>query len=550
MKTIQPVCHEFTAEYLFNKGGLNPWFGALSRIQAGDGSQVAEFTADGERWICKLYVQDSNIVHPGTTPDGTTIEFKEIREPRIQVTRHPEEDPVGEQKFNAHMRPRWKRIKAQTKSGQEKDISLPNSFGEGISVRVAGANIDFHRYITLLRRGASALGIRADYFSHDEPGHPAHPYSSTRDGERYIRAHTDASGPLHARDGPIASMAHLLENDREGVRELKQRDDDYHGRNLPGFYHTVHLDPRRVREAFPGHELPIEVKHYYAREALSVPEESPLRHPKLGASYQVSKWDGKLGVTDEDLTQLKRELDRVVKSCLLAAGLELAPEHDTGPYIDSDAYFPIEIGEQGPDPVELNITRIRSSQESVVIKHLADGLSPVQWESLSTLVTDGGNVSPEDIADEHGRHTNSVRRALRAMDDLVVREYASVSLQSEYVAELVHNAVEEARNATRRATEATAKAMEAAERGLSETMSAFVAWSASHGVDVSGVHDARMELRFGPDQDLAEVRHALRRGYRLWMDAGMSEEAFRQARVFVGGSRGVAWRWLQAGTTG
>lgn len=344
-------------------------------------------------------------------------------------------------------------------------------------------------------------------------------------------------------------MAYLLESDRQGVRELKQNDDDNHGRNLPGFYHTVTLDPRRVREAFPGHQLPIEVKHYYAREALSVSSDSPLRHPKLGASYQVSKWDDKLGVTDEDLTRLKRELDRVVKSCLLAAGLDLAPEHGSGPYITEDAYFDAEVSEKGPDPVDLNITRLRSSQESVVIKHLADGLSPVQWESLSTLVADGGTVSPDDIAEEHGRHTNSVRRALRPMDDLVVREYASVSLQSDYVAELVHNAVEEARAATRRATEATAKAMEAAERGLSETMSAFVAWSASHGVDVSGVHDARMELRFGPDQDLAEIKHALRRGYRLWLDAGMAEEAFRQARVYVGGSQGVAWRWLQGGTT-
>ena len=114
------------------------------------------------------------------------------------------------------------------------------------------------------------------------------------------------------------------------MRELKQNDDN-HGRNLPGFYHTVTLDPRRVGEAFPSHQLPIEVKHYYAREALSVPSGSPLRHPKLSASYQVSKWDGKLGVTDEDLTQLKRELDRVVNSCLLSAGLDLAPEHGIGP---------------------------------------------------------------------------------------------------------------------------------------------------------------------------------------------------------------------------
>lgn len=549
MKTVQPVCHEFTAELLYNEHGLSPWFAALSRIRAEGGSTETEFGVDGERWHATLYYQESNIVHPHTTPDGTTIQFEEIREPRVQVRRNPREDPVGEQKFNAHMRPRWEGIEAENREGERKDISPPRDFGEGVSIRVSGSNIAFTRYTRLLRRAMGALGIRADYFVHAGGDLPAHPYSSVQDAERYVRIHKDASGPLHGREGPIASMAHLLEGDRQGVRELKQNDDDNHGRNLPGFYHTVTLGPRRVREAFPGHQLPVEVKHYYAREALSIRDASPLKHPKLGASYQVSKWSDKLDFTDEALTQLKRELDRVVKSCLLAAGLDLAPEHGSGPYITEDAYFDAEVSEKGPDPVELDITRLRSSQESVVIKHLADGLSPVQWESLSTLVADGGKVSPEDIADEHSRHTNSVRRALRAMDDLVIREYASVSLRSEYVAELVHNAVDEAREATRRATEATAKAMEAAERGLDETMSAFVAWAATHGVDVNGVRDSRMELRFGPDTDWSEVRHAIKRGFRLWQDSGMPEEAFRQAKVHARGGSSQAWRWLAGGTT-
>jgi len=106
----------------------------------------------------------------------------------------------------------------------------------------------------------------------------------------------------------------------------------------------------------------------------------------------------------------------------------------------------------------------------------ADGLSPVQWESMETLVTDGGEAAPADIADSHGRHVESVRRALREMEDPVEREYGSVSLRSEYVAEMVHAAVDEARESIERATEATAKAMEAAERGLDETMNAFIAW--------------------------------------------------------------------------
>lgn len=224
-------------------------------------------------------------------------------------------------------------------------------------------------------------------------------------------------------------MGHLLESDRQGYRKVVQNDEDPHGRDLPGYYHTVTLGPRRIREAFPDHSLPKEIKHYYAREAESQSEDSPLAHPKLGASYQVSRWDGKLGVTPEELAQLERELDQTVRSVLADAGLDVAPSQGSGPFV-SDAYFEAETTDNGPDPIGLDLTQVRSRQESVVIRHLADGLSPVQWESLQTRVTDGGVVAPADIAEEHGRHVESVRRALRGIDDLVVREYAEVSLQS------------------------------------------------------------------------------------------------------------------------
>lgn len=223
MKTIQPVCHEFAAELLYNEHGLSPWFGALSRIRTEGGSHEVEFTEGGDRWQATLYYQESNIIHPCTTPDGTTIQFEEIREPRVQVRRHPREDPIGEQKFNAHMRPRWQEIEAENREGERKDISPPRDFGEGVSIRLSGSNIDFHRYTRLLKRAVGALGIRADYFTHADGERLAHPYSSVQDAERYVRIHKDASGPIHGREGPIASMAHLLESDRQGVRELKTK---------------------------------------------------------------------------------------------------------------------------------------------------------------------------------------------------------------------------------------------------------------------------------------------------------------------------------------
>ncbi|MHB9288108.1 MarR family transcriptional regulator [Halobacteriales archaeon Cl-PHB] len=541
MRTLDLACHEFHMNALFNSDELAPFFGCDATVKQAGGSDTAEFSESGERWLARLSYQDSNIVHPGDqTPQGTDWRIEQMREYRIRVMRHPEEDHVGEQDFTAHIAPRWTGMEGERDDGTRVEIPVPDGFGEGVNVRIKGSNIDFARYLPLLQRAAGALGIASRYFRNP------HPYSNIQDAERYVRLHRDASGPVHARDGPLASMGHLLEHDRQGYRKVVQNDADERGRNLPGYYHTVTLDSRRIREAFPDQALPKEVKHYYSREALSVPEDHPLAHPKLGASLQVSLLEDGETVRLDDLEQLRRELDQVVLSVLADAGLDVAPS-EGGPYVP-DAYFEPETNERGPDPIELSLTRVRQQQESVVVKHLADGLSPVQWESLQTLVTDGGEVSPEDIADHHERHVGSVRRALREMEDLVHREYANVSLRSEYVAEMVHDAVEEAREATRRAVETSAKAIEAAERGLGETMSAFIAWAARHNVDVEDARDARLTLRFGSDLSMREARRSLREGFQVWKDAGLPEERYRQAQIrFPGGGYGDAWRFLSTG---
>ena len=540
---VEPAPHEFAANYLFDEKGLAPFFAADSQVKAGDGSQRAEFYDRGERWTASLSYRPSNVVHPGSQlPTGTDWRLEEMREFKLKVKRHKEEDPVGQQSFHTHLTPRWQGMEVEKSDGTILEYSVPNGVHEAVNLKIQGSNIDFQRYLQLLQSAMLAVGIRADYF--EEP----HEYSNVQDAERYVRVHEDASGPVHARDGPIASMGHLLESDRQGYRKLVQNDDDGYGRNVPGYYHTVTLGTRRIREAFPDHSLPKEVKHYYAREARSQGTDSPLAHPKVGASYQVSRWDGKLGVTPEELAQLGRELDQTVLSVLADAGLDVAPSRDAGPFVQ-DAYFEVETVERGPDPIKLDMTRIKSTQESVVIRHLSDGLSPVQWESLRTLVTDGGVVSPADIADEHDRHVESVRRALRGIDDLVVREYAKVSLQSSYVAELVHDAVKEAQEAAKRAAETGAKAIRAAEQGMEETMSVFIAWAARHDIDVDDAlnrREAKMKLRVG--EPGKEAHRTIKEGFRIWKEANLPEERFRMARIqFSNGGVSNAWHYLNAG---
>ncbi|MDG5778894.1 MarR family transcriptional regulator, partial [Haloarculaceae archaeon H-GB1-1] len=243
---------------------------------------------------------------------------------------------------------------------------------------------------------------------------------------------------------------------------------------------------------------------------------------------------------------LVTELDQTVLSVLADAGLDVAPS-GLGVFFE-DAYFTVEVVEDGPNPVELNMVRIRHQQKSVVIKHLADGVSPIQWDTLEMLVKDGGELSPQRLADQQGYHVESVRRALRDMEDLVHREYAKVSLKSEHIAELVHEAVEEARSANRKLVETAGKAIEAAERGLDETMSAFITWAARHGVDVDDTRSARMVLRFGGMESPRLAIRSIREGFRVWCEVGMPQERYRSARVYLpGGSYSNAWYYLNTG---
>ncbi len=514
---VRPTCHEFDANILFNKHGLKPFFAADRRTKDGDGKQEANFETDGEGWKATLYFQRSGIENPGDqTPAGTRFAMETMREFRIRVEKI--DDDAGQKSFNAHIAPRWPKMK----SVNGRDISPPSGFGEGVNVRVQGSNIHFSRYQSLFKEAAEAVGINSWYFENR--------YDSTiLDAERYVRIHCDESGPIHSRDGAIARLALLLQSDREGYRKLVQNDSDDYGTKLPGYYHTVTLGPERISEAFPNHVLPKEIKHYYAREAMSFSKKQPLRHPKLGASYQKSRWDGKIGL--EQIDELIKELDETVHSVLADSGVE-SRQRDGKPF-EKDAYFSAEnVAYPDGHITSLDLTEIRQTQESIVIKHLADGgFSPVEWESLQTLVTDGGTISPKDIAEAHGRHVDSVRRALNRIPEIVETEYAKVSLKSPLIADMVHEAVTQAKNTVRKAVELGAKAVEAGKRGMDENTSALLAWASKYEIDINDRRAGQMKLRAGDYPGMKATGFRLRQLFEIWIQAGRNPDHFRNAEI-------------------
>ena len=278
-----------------------------------------------------------------------------------------------------------------------------------------------------------------------------------------------------------------------------------------------------------ANELPKRLKHYRARESKSL--DGAIRHPKVGAIYYGSLWRDRSqnhGVTRDELDQLTHELEETLLSILADAGLDVTSTHQ----FESDDYFEAVTSDRDRQVVDLPLDELQTTQESVVINHVADGLSRVEWESLDVLVTDGGEVSPADIAEAGGFHRDSVYRALDRMDELVEREYGSVSLKSTHVAELVHEAVTAAKQRTREAVEAAGKAMEAAERGLDEPTSAFVAFASQHFERFQETDDG-LQIHFGkieaerPEAARREIRRKLREARRLWQDMNKPDMEWR-----------------------
>jgi hypothetical protein len=533
MKAVRAAPHEFAANYIFDEYDLTPYFAMNQAVKQGDGSVEASFQAAGEEWTARLSYTDSGIVHPGpTNPQGTEFQIESIPEYELKVEAN--DDPTGEKDFYVNISPRWQGMEVENNQGEVSELPVPDGIHEGINLSVKGSNISFSNYLPLVQQAFACVGVRRRYFENP------HEYSNVKDAEMYVRLHRDRSGPVHAREGPIAQLGHLLENDRDGYRSITQNDRDEQGRQIEGYYHTAVLGDDRVRSAFPGHQLPREIKHYYAREAVTMDEGDALAHPKVGSSYQVNRWDGKLGVSESDLTQLENELTETVLSILAEAGLQVHTGPDD-PFV-SDSYFEAESTEYQEEPLtDLNLTELESHQENVVIQHLADGFSPVEWDALETLVTDGGKVSPADIADTNDRHIGSVRRALDRIPELVEHSYAEVSLKSDHIAEMVADAVNEAKASIRRAVEAGSKARLAAERGEDYETSALMAFAAKHGIDIND-GSIRLQLRMSRE----EPGRRLREIARLWEKTGRDMQRLRSAQVIFNedGSMSPVFRYL------
>ncbi|OVE82941.1 hypothetical protein B2G88_18290 [Natronolimnobius baerhuensis] len=79
-----------------------------------------------------------------------------------------------------------------------------------------GSNIEFNRYQLLIQYAARAVRINSRYFVE------LYKFSTILNAERCVRIDKNESGPVHVRDGLLAQLGYLLENDCTGRRKFVQ----------------------------------------------------------------------------------------------------------------------------------------------------------------------------------------------------------------------------------------------------------------------------------------------------------------------------------------
>lgn len=540
--------HEFDAHWNFiyspdnseTDDRLRPFWAFEHVIRECDGSKRVVVEHAGREIVGKLYFQESGIEslnHPSE-------DVETIREYRIAW--HWRDDPERDNPFsgNFHIRPRHP--KAVDSDGIRIGADWPDF--TGVNVRVQGSNLDFREYLPLFRKLVTKLGISRRYWRDkwlDDS-------SNIRDAERYVRLDGQESGPIHAVNGPIPRIANLLSDDRSGYR--KHVADD---RGTEGHYHTATIGADRARELIQLHNLPKEIKHYYGKHPESVDDDHPIAYPKLGASYQASL-DSETLYWDQ-LDRLYRELDEVVLNVLRWAGLSVAAEdieddldtgarytadeQDTddseglyhrlddapGPYVD-DAYHRVEFRHRQLRLVEDPLPEIEADQESVVIRALSDGLEESDFDVLETLVTDGGDVAPADVADDHDWHLETIYAAVDRLDEVVEHSYGELSLRSHHVARRVVEAVEAAQEAGKNAIETAAKALAGADR-FEQASDTMTQWLDRHGVEIDDRDDGRLVLRAGEWSDRDTLQAELRRFVDAWSRSGFERDRLLEARI-------------------
>jgi hypothetical protein len=516
---IDTQWHEFRAYLKFAEHGLNPYYALHSLMRRSDwhdGPPTRRIEYDGREYQVEFTYDES-----GLLPwDGESFQIETVREFRLGL-----KTSDGLRKASFHIRPRWPDMKS--KEGMPTP-SNPRDF-VGLDVDTQGANHEPEAYPELLDKAMMAFGVNGGATTaNDRYLSPPNvePWSIVIDGELYVRIDEDHSGPLIGVNGPLERMNMVLAGERSGYRKRVADDQEF-----PGYYHTMTFGSMRARKLLSDHQLGKEIKHYHVKHRENLPEDDPLRHPKLGVSYQRARsdtrvyWNREALALDQQadadavgLADMARELDEQLLNTLRWAGLPTRPDHQI--FVD-DAVFTVEPRRRERTLVTDPLPELEQEQEHLVTWAIHRMCDPEQSDTdvkvIDRLLSDGGEVSPRGLADDLGKHYETILSSLERLQDVIEHSYGSVELKSHHLAQQLAERAGGLLNDFGRWQEHVDRLAEKASQfvaGATQGESAFDRWVEQYleGIDDPD-GDPRLYLRMGyRPESTHDAREILERG--------------------------------------
>lgn len=556
-KFLRFQCHEFDGHFHFVRDGLKPYY-QLTNFRkehnySVNGKPTGTFEAGGETWhVCLDY--DPQPIIPWSDP---SYQLETAYLYRIYFV-CADETYDGKRADRSQrvkggtitIRPRWPDMKRREKadsdgdgewSGPVKDVNGYMDLGHPyIDAQVQGSNVDFDRYPDLLAEAAAEFDVPRRYF--DDPAES----SNINDAAVYVRIKRDESGPVYAADGPIARMHSLLVSDRDGYR--KHVEDN---RDRPGDYVTAVVDDDRAGMLIRGHSIGKEAKHYYMKDPETYNRDEFGYHPKLEVGYQTSQtddtvyWNRNTSDGEHDRHDLRRELEELLLNLIDWSGLD---ETGGGQYQD-DAYFKADDRERRSlKLVDCPLPEIESEQENAVMRLWGD-MNASDRSLVDTLLTDGGEIAPQDAAEKTGYCYDTILRAVDRLEGFVAHTYGELAIESDFAAQQMLKRVHAAEEQFRSSIGATV--MQAADDAQDIATEALERWQRNYdaGIDRSR-DDCRALLKprvTAVDRD--DAKRIAKEAYTAVCDSFGTHHGFHIRIELADGSM-IRWRNLEQGFSG
>ncbi|PGF15639.1 hypothetical protein CP556_05560 [Natrinema sp. CBA1119] len=413
MRQIATAPHECEGNLIFTEHGLSPyWILGRLLIQRFDGySGEIDTEVDGEEWTINLKYQKSGIA-PRLEDDVASERLYEYR-----ISGYGQ----GERKANFLIQSRFANMR-HYETGDQVSTPFDNlPEDEGVNVRFAGSNLEpleFRRllptFVQVLAREGS-LPINTDYFAGE-----VHGMSNITTYERYVRLNRSWSPKVVGRAGIMQRLMHLCATEKGSKFEYRVDNED-----IVGYNHRVRLPTPDAKRLISGHRFGKQIKHYHPKYVREDDETDPLYHPKVGVLLK-KKLNSNRSFRWEDHRKLRREIDETLINVLSWSGVPVQVDQTT--YVPDD-HFDAVASEK---PVELfaDPTPELETEQNAMILQTFVGLRESDEKVLKTLVTDGGEQHPNELADNTGRSISTVYRTLDRLRGVLRNDNACVSFAS------------------------------------------------------------------------------------------------------------------------